>query len=223
MYENIPSHWRVAHLSEVSDISFSSVDKKTVDGETSVRLCNYKDVYYNRLIKPDMAFMSATATIKERSKWSLKKDDVLFTKDSESAEDIGVPALVTEDMPNVLCGYHLGLARPFTDVIEGGYLARLLNSDMLKKEFARIANGVTRFGLTLQDTCLIPITVPPLDEQRYIVYILDSIENLIDVVIEEQGQMVIKVEQIRDALIHKLITQGISTNIDKYDWILENV
>lgn len=214
MYENLPSHWKLLKLSEVADVYFSNVDKKTIDGEHSILLCNYTDVYYNRLIKPDMDFMSATANNNERLKWSLKKGDVLFTKDSESAYDIGVPALVTEDMPDVLCGYHLGLARPFPNIIHGGFLARVLNSHIMRKEFARIANGVTRFGLTLKSTRSLPIIVPPIDEQRHIVNVLDCIENTIDNAIEEQKNMIDKIEQTRDSINHELLTQDVSQSYD---------
>ena len=113
----IPDGWRLARLGEVADVSFSSVDKKTADGEVPVELCNYTDVFYNRRIRVGMNLMTATATPVERDTWSLKKGDVLFTKDSETPDEIGVPSYVSDDMPNVLCGYHLGLARPFSDLV----------------------------------------------------------------------------------------------------------
>ena len=59
-----------------------------------------------------MPFMEATARPAECQKWTLREGDVLFTMDSEIVEEIGVPAYVVSDMPDVLCGYHLGLARP---------------------------------------------------------------------------------------------------------------
>ncbi|MCY4614791.1 MAG: hypothetical protein OXC71_00115 [Chloroflexi bacterium] len=73
----------------------------------------------------------------------------MFTKDSETPTEIGIPAFVTEDMPRVLCGYHLGRARPDPEHVDGGYLAESLRSKRMASQFARIANGITRFGLTL--------------------------------------------------------------------------
>ena len=66
----------------------------------------------------------------------------------------------SDDMPNVLCGYHLGLARPSSDLAYGAFLARSLASRMSAQEFSRIANGVTRFGLTLDATRNLPILLP---------------------------------------------------------------
>ena len=44
----IPDGWRRVRLEDVADVAFSGVDKRTVEGEHPVRLCNYTDVFYNR-------------------------------------------------------------------------------------------------------------------------------------------------------------------------------
>ena len=112
--------------------------------------------------------MAATATPVECERFSLKQGDVLFTKDSETPDEMGISSYVAEDMPNVLCGYHLGLARPANGTVNGAFLARALASEASAREFARIANGVTRFGLTLDATRSLTILFPSLAEQRAI-------------------------------------------------------
>ena len=201
----VPDGWQAVRLREVADVSFSSVDKKTVDGEVPVELCNYTDVFYNRRIRAGMKLMTATATPMERNTWSLKKGDVLFTKDSETPEEIGIPAYVTEDMPTVLCGYHLGIARPRDGLIDGAYLSETLGSPTSGGQFARIANGVTRFGLTLDATRSLLILLPPLGEQRAIAAVLDSIEEAI----ECTEAVITATERLRDALLHELLTRGV--------------
>ena len=197
--------WRIVRLGDVADIAFSSVDKKTVDGELPVQLCNYTDVFYNRRIRPGMDFMAATASPVECQRWVLRKGDVLFTKDSETPEEIGVPTYVTEDMPNVLCGYHLGMARPRDNLVDGAYLSETLGSPTSGRQFARIANGVTRFGLTLDATRALPILLPPLSEQRAIAAVLESI----DAAIERTQVVIAATERLRDALLHELLTRGV--------------
>lgn len=200
----LPDGWRVVRLGDVAEISFSSVDKKTVDGESPVKLCNYTDVFYNRQIRPDMPFMVATASPTECDRWALKEGDVLFTKDSETADEIGIPAYVSEDMPDVLCGYHLARARPRT-AVDGAFLARALGSHATAREFARIANGITRFGLTLDATRSLPIALPPLGEQRAIADVLDAIDEA-----GERTEAVVAAgEGLRDALLHELLTRGL--------------
>ena len=67
------------------------------------------------------------------------------TKDSETPDEIGIPSYVADDLPNVLCGYHLGLARPSPAAVNGAFLGASRASG---QELGWIANGVTRFGLT---------------------------------------------------------------------------
>ena len=151
----LPDGWRMVRLGDIAEVRFSSVDKRTAPDETLVRLCNYTDVFYNRRITAGMDLMEASATDAERIKWQLQQGDVLFTKDSETPDEIGIPTLVAEDMPDVLCGYHLGLTRPHRGLVEGSFLAIALASTDCRRSFARVANGVTRFGLTLGATASI--------------------------------------------------------------------
>ena len=93
-----PDGWKMVRLGDVAKVAFSGVDKRTVQGEVPVQLCNYTDVFYNRHIRSGMDFMWATATPAECERWSLKQGDVLFTKDSETADEIGIPSFVTQDL-----------------------------------------------------------------------------------------------------------------------------
>ena len=200
-----PDGWNVVRLGDVAEVTFSSVDKKTVEGEIPVRLCNYTDVFYNRQVCIDMPFMEATASPTECQRWALREGDVLFTKDSETVDEIGVPAYVASDMPDVLCGYHLGLARPIDTSLDGAFLARALASQTAAREFSRIANGITRFGLTLGATRALKLLLPPLSEQRAIAAVLDSIDEAI----ERADEVIAATERLRDALLHELLTRGL--------------
>lgn len=124
----VPEHWEVALIKHITDVRFSGVDKHFHDHETPVRLCNYTDVYKNDRITNDMDLMRATATAAEIARLTLKAGDVILTKDSETPDDIGVPAWVPEDLPGVVCAYHLGLLRPVSDRVLGEFLFRSIGS-----------------------------------------------------------------------------------------------
>lgn len=200
-----PDGWSAVRLGDVAEVTFSSVDKKTVDGEIPIRLCNYTDVFYNRQVSIDMPFMEATARPTECQRWALRQGDVLFTKDSETVDEIGVPSYVASDMPDVLCGYHLGRARPIRTSLDAAFLARALASRAAAREFSRIANGITRFGLTLDATRALRLFLPPLSEQRAIAAVLDSIDEAI----ERADEVIAATERLRDALLHELLTRGL--------------
>ncbi len=203
--QQYPDDWRLVRLGEVADVSFSTVDKKIIDGEIHIQLCNYTDVFYNSFITTDIEFMAATATSVECRRYSLKEGDVLFTKDSETPNEIGIPALVVEDMPDVLCGYHLALARPKVGMIAASFMAKVLLSPAIRRQFARIANGVTRFGLTLQATRSLLIPLPSITEQYAIAAMLDSIDEAT----ERTEEVITTLNTFRKSISDDLFTGGI--------------
>lgn len=176
---NTSNRWKNLPLSTLTDIRFSNVDKKTDQSEVNVCLCNYKDVYYNNFIYSDMEFMRATATEREIKKCTLYKDDVVITKDSEKYDDIGVPALVRENIKELVCGYHLAIIRPL-EQIYGPYLFYALSALPAQKQFHSYANGVTRFGLRKADIGAVELPVPPHSEQRTIAHILSTLDDKIE-------------------------------------------
>lgn len=99
-------------LRSVAEVRVSNVDKKTVDGERAVRLVNYTDVYYNRLLDHRHQYMPATASASQVGAFALRPGDSVITKDSETAADIGIAAYIQQSAPDLLCGYHLAIVRP---------------------------------------------------------------------------------------------------------------
>ena len=59
--ETLPPDWEASRIDAVADVLFSNVDKHTMEGEQSVRLCNYVDVYKNERITAALDFMEASA------------------------------------------------------------------------------------------------------------------------------------------------------------------
>lgn len=138
---------RTQPLKHAAEIVVSNVDKLTTEGQQPVRLCNYTDVYYRRRITDALEFMTASATDEQIARFGLKAGDVLITKDSETADDIAVPAYVPADLPGVVCGYHLAVLKPRVGEAEGTYLYWALRSQFVRQQFTVSATGVTRFGL----------------------------------------------------------------------------
>jgi type I restriction enzyme S subunit len=200
----IPEHWVVKKIKFVADVMASNVDKKTYEGDTPCLLCNYTDVYYNDQIIKDMEFMSATATPEQIIKFTLKKGDVIITKDSESPDDIAVAAFVPTDLIGVVCGYHLSIIRAFD--INGMFVKRLFDSHYLKSKFATLANGLTRYGLGQHSINNAYIPIPPKEEQQQIVDFINKtcigIDDLID---KSKTSMNLLIER-RSALISAAVT-----------------
>jgi len=121
-----PEDWQEVTLSSLADIYFSGVDKVSRPSEEPVRLCNYTDVYNNDYITAGMDFMHATATRSEVKRFGLKVGDVIITKDSETPDDIGIPAVVDSSAPDLVCGYHLAMIRTYDGKVDPTFLAKQL-------------------------------------------------------------------------------------------------
>ena len=194
--------WRAVPLKKVADVVVSNVDKKFVEAECPVRLCNYTDVYHNNYITHDMDFMLATATQREIDKFSLQKGDVVVTKDSETPDDIAVPALVRDELSGVLCGYHLAIVRPTPGVADGEFLASLFSLPKMRRYFFSLANGATRFGLSVEAIAGAEIRIPEVIEQRKIASV---IMKLNDATINLSAQLE-RLKKQKAALMQQLLT-----------------
>ena len=204
----IPAHWEVKRLKMIARVQLSNVDKKTVTGQVPVTLCNYVDVYYNDKITDGIDFMLATATEDQVERFSLRRGDVLITKDSEDGMDIAVPAVVAEDLPGVVCGYHLAQIRP-NATSDGSYLARAFVAAGVRDQFSVAANGITRFGLTSRAIGDSVFPLPPLTEQRAIAAFLDRETGRIDALIEKKQRLVELLQEKRTSLISRAVTKGL--------------
>ena len=212
----IPAHWEVFRLKTMASVQLSNVDKKSEEGQVRVNLCNYIDVYYNDRITTELEFMNSTATPEQVRRFQLGADDVLITKDSESWNDIAVPAVVAEGLKDVLCGYHLAHIKPRPD-LHGRFLARQFSAIGLRDQFHVTANGITRFGLSGSAirTGLFPIA--PIKEQHAIADYLDREMARIDGLVARKERLVELLQEKRAALITRAVTRGLDPNVPMKD------
>ena len=194
----LPPHWGLRRLRTVVEMRVSNVDKHTNEDEMPVRLCNYVDVYYNDRIDGTLPYMQATVSPSEADRFRLKQNDVLITKDSEAWNDIAVPALVTDAPNDLICGYHLAILRP-SGMIDGAFLARVLQTQSIAHQFHVEAQGITRYGLTHDDILSASVPLPPLEEQATIVRFLDHADELINRYISAKERLIALLEEQRHA------------------------
>lgn len=209
-FPRLPGGWRDERIHDVLELRTSNVDKKSEEGAKRVRLCNYVDVYKNDKVTMALDFMEATATEAQIERFTLRVGDVVITKDSETPEDIGVPALIAEAAPDLVCGYHLTILRPHANEVVGGYLFYALASRLSSYQFYLAANGVTRYGLTYQGTKNLRIALPAIHEQLQIAVFLDSKTEQIDALIARKTELLEKLKERRIAVITQAVTQGLN-------------
>lgn len=170
-------------LADIAKIEISGVDKKIMDGETHVRLCNFVDVYYNWAITKEKAksFMVASAKQAEIDKCSIGKGMVAITKDSETRDDIGVATYIADNFENVVLGYHCALIAPNSAIVDGKYLNAFMHTCYIQKYFENNASGSgQRYTLSNDTIGNIPVLLPSIEEQHIIGKVLADIDRKIE-------------------------------------------
>jgi type I restriction enzyme S subunit len=176
-------------VKHIADVSVSNVDKLSVEGEIPVRLVNYTDVYYGDRLAPTADLRTATATRRQVEAFCLRPGDVVITKDSELADDIGVAAMIESSADDMVLGYHLALLRPRRGLVDGRYLYWAMCSDDVKGQLNTAATGVTRFGLRTEAIKAVALVVPEVSDQRAIAGFLDIETARIDALIANKRRM----------------------------------
>lgn len=220
----VPEHWEVQRLRFLASYQNSNVDKKNYEGQEQVRLCNYTDVYYNEKITDDLNFMLATASESEIETMKLHIDDVIITKDSEDPSDIGIPAIVSENLHNVVCGYHLTVIRA-ANKATARFIHRAIQSNPSKAQFHVESPGITRFGLNQDTIGNLWVATPPLNERELVASLLDSQTASIDALITKKTRFIDLLKEKRLALITHAITKGLNPHVtmkdSRVEWIGE--
>ena len=201
----MPLNWPTSQLRDLADVRISNVDKKSYATERPIRLCNYMDVYANDYLTSALLdFMPATASPSEIERFALHAGDVIITKDSETPDDIGVPAVIVEDIDGLVCGYHLALIRPKANV-HPTFLAKQLASALTIRYFAANATGSTRFGLAIGIIEKLDVPTPPITEQAKIAEVLSTADRAI----EQTEALIAKHQRIKNGLMQDLLSRGI--------------
>ncbi|MDX4050781.1 restriction endonuclease subunit S [Aliarcobacter skirrowii] len=207
-FSGFSDEWEEVRLGEIGEFKTSSIDKIINENERLVNLINYMDVYRNKHI--DKNFRCSKTSLKEEQyeKVNLKKGDILFTPSSETPDDIGHSAVIIEDLPNTVYSYHLVRFRPqkSIDLKFSGYVFN--NIDILK-EFAKRANGSTRFTLSIKDFNETKAKLPSLPEQQKIAEVLSLADDEINLLKNELEELKLQ----KKALMQKLLTGQVRVKV----------
>ncbi|MCP5534876.1 MAG: restriction endonuclease subunit S [Akkermansiaceae bacterium] len=167
--------------------------------------------------------MEASATPHEITKFTLQREDVITTKDSENPLDIAIPSLVAEDLDGVLCGYHLAILRAEKRHLFGPYLSWLHVSQTIRAHYEMHATGITRWAIGRKHFKTCPVPLPPLPEQKRIATYLDARCAAIDRAVETKKKQLDTLDALRKSIIQRAVTQGLNPKVKMkesgVDWL----
>ena len=134
----------------------------------------YTDVYNHRsLHKGDLdAFVECS--VDELQRLRVSRGDVLFTRTSETAEDVGWSSVMLDDMDNCVYNGFTIKASPKTDLLWPEYCAYCFATDDFRNYVKRHCAFTTRASLTSSTIAEYKLAVPSLNIQKKIAEVLDN-------------------------------------------------
>jgi type I restriction enzyme, S subunit len=214
----IPSHWEEIRLGFLGDFTSSSIDKKINPDEPLVKIINYTDVYGNRKFEltSDFQYMVVSCSPTKIKEHLVKKGDLIFTPSSETKEDIGVSALVMENLENTSFSYHV-LRLNFKKEISFLFKKYLCNNNFVLNFFSACSQGTTRQTLGRFNFKSAKVILPPFAEQEAIAVYLDRKTAEIDSLISDKKQLLALYEAEKTAIINNAVTKGIKAGVAMRD------
>ncbi len=208
---DIPEHWEVRKLRFVGNFTASGIDKKIIEGEPIVKIINYTDVYgnSNNILNSARTYMEVSCSEERQKEHQVKKGDLIFTPSSETIEDIGVSALVNEDLENTAYSYHV-LRFRFEKELAHNFKKYLCSNHFVLNQFSSNAKGTTRQILNRDNFNSINVLLPTFPEQSAIADYLDEKTAQIDKLIAEKRRLIELLKEERLGVINQAVTRGIN-------------
>ena len=172
--------WRKVKLNDVGVVSSAGVDKKTIEGENSVRLVNYLDVLRKDFISSNDLGHWVTAPARKLTQCDVRKGDVFFTPSSEVRGDIAHSAVAVEDIEKAVHSYHIVRFRLYENW-DTVFRAYAFKSSYFYKQAYRMCEGSgQRYVISQDDFRGMTICIPNIEKQRKIAQTLRTRQKEID-------------------------------------------
>lgn len=202
----IPAHWDVIRLGFLGRLQ-NGINKSGEEFGFGHPFVNYGDIYRNYELDKSTFSGLVNSTEKERENYSVKKGDVLFTRTSETKEEIGYAATCLETIENsAFTGFAIRF-RPFEkSLLDPKFGKYYFRSEMHRKYFVKEMNIVTRVSLSQELLMKLSVLLPPLKEQKAIASYLDQKTTQIDHIISTKEKLLTEMEAYKKSLIYETVT-----------------
>lgn len=206
-----PSHWELKKLRFLGKCQ----NGINIGGECFGRgfpFVSYGDVYSNSVL-PSVVESLVESSEGDRRSYSVERGDVLFTRTSETIEEIGLTSVCMNTIDNAVFAGFLIRFRPEDGVLLIEFSKYYFQSIKLRAFFNKEMNIVTRASLSQDLLKNLPVLLPPLEEQKEIAKYLDKATTKIDRMIDANIKTIDRLNEYRTALI----TSAVMGRVDVRD------
>ncbi len=130
-----------------------------------------------------------------------RRGDVILTREAP----MGEVGMLETDEP-VFLGQRLVSYRAKASVLNGRFLLYALQSEPMQKQIHALASGSTVQHMRVPDSKNLRLPLPPIDQQRQAVELLDALRELTDVAANVLEKKLAALDELKQSLLHQAFT-----------------
>lgn len=208
------NQWPIAYIGDIFEFKNGLNKGKEFFGQ-GTPIVNYTDVYHNTEIRAQDIQGKVYLSKDEIRRFEVRKNDVFFTRTSETPEEVGLSAVLLDDVPDCVFSGFILRARPKNDALAGEYCKYCFSTKHVREEIIRNCTYTTRALTNGKVLSGIKIPIPPKEEQVEIAKTL----SLFDTYIDNLTELIEKKQNIRDGALEDLIRHHTRLDGFKDEWI----
>lgn len=199
--EGFSAAWKRHRIGDLGNFYSGLSGKSKADfGCGSARYITFMNVLANTII--DLRKLESVKVMECESQNAVEKGDLFFNTSSETPEEVGMCAVLTEHVENTYLNSFCFGFRIKNSELYPLFLSYFFNSQEGRKIMSVLAQGATRYNLSKSYFSDIIITVPEKDEQIAIASILHDMEDEI----ERLHTKLAKYQHIKTGMMSELLT-----------------
>lgn len=165
-------------------------------------IVNYTDVYKKRGLKKNDVCGKVSLTRDEIHRFDARKNDVFFTRTSETPEEVGMSSVLLDDIDDCVFSGFVLRGRPKNDMFTPEYCKYCFTTEAVRNAITMGCTYTTRALTNGKQLSAIEIVVPSKPEQEAIAQSLTDIDELI----LSLEKLVAKKKVIKQGAMQELLT-----------------
>lgn len=200
----IPKDWEVKRLRFLGKLQ-NGISKNSEEFGFGYPFVSYSNVYRN-IELPQKIEGLINSTKEERKIYSVREGDVLFTRTSETINEIGLASTCMDTIENSTFAGFLIRFRPSYKRLYKGFSKYYFRCDLNRKYFVKEMNLVTRASLSQNLLNNLAVTLPDYKEQVEIYNALELKIGAINLSIDNLKYQIDKLKEAKQSLISEAVT-----------------
>ena len=165
-------------------------------------IVNYTDVYRKRGLTKSDVRGKVNLTRDEIHRFDARKNDVFFTRTSETPEEVGMSSVLLDDIDDCVFSGFVLRGRPENDMFVPEYCKYCFTTEAIRSAIIMGCTYTTRALTNGTQLSAIEIVVPPKPEQEAIAKSLTEIDDLIS----SLEKLITKKKAIKQGAMQELLT-----------------